>query len=43
MGNSKDIKPYIDTIYEENIILTKTEGLMMNGREIRDGKGKIIY
>lgn len=42
-GNSKDIKPYIDTIYEENIILTKTERLMMNGREIRDGKGKIIY
>ncbi|MBE6083251.1 MAG: type IV secretory system conjugative DNA transfer family protein [Tissierellaceae bacterium] len=31
-GNSKDIRPYIDLIYEENIILTQTERLMMNGR-----------
>ena len=31
-GNSKDIRPYIDSIYEENILLTETERLMMNGR-----------
>uniref|UniRef100_UPI0035E43E42 VirD4-like conjugal transfer protein, CD1115 family n=1 Tax=Tissierella praeacuta TaxID=43131 RepID=UPI0035E43E42 len=31
-GNPKDIRPYIDPIYEENIILTQTERLMMNGR-----------
>lgn len=31
-GNGKDIKPYIDSIYEENIILTESERLMMNGR-----------
>src|SRR5690625_4483911 len=31
-GNPKDIRPYIDLIYEENIILTQTERLMMNGR-----------
>lgn len=31
-GNSKDIRPYMDPIYEENILLTETERLMMNGR-----------
>ena len=31
-GNVKDIKPYIDPIYEENILFTETERLMMNGR-----------
>jgi type IV secretion system protein VirD4 len=31
-GNSKDIRPYMDSIYEENILLTETERLMMNGR-----------
>ena len=31
-GNAKDIRTYIDPIYEENILLTQTERLMMNGR-----------
>lgn len=31
-GNAKDIKAYIDPIYEENIILTQSERLMMDGR-----------
>ncbi len=31
-GNAKDIRPYIDPIYEENILLTQSERLMMNGR-----------
>lgn len=31
-GNHKDIAPFIDPVYENNIILTKTEMLTMNGR-----------
>ena len=31
-GGPKDIKPYIDPIYDENILLTHSERLMMNGR-----------
>lgn len=46
--NPKDIRPYIDPMYEENIILTQTERLMMNGRPknpkyARNKKGRIIY
>ena len=31
-GNSKDIEPYVDEKFENNIILTDTERLTMNGR-----------
>lgn len=31
-GTPEDIKPFIDKIPENNIILTQTEGLMMSGR-----------
>ena len=31
-GNAKDIKPYVDPVFENNIILTQTEFLMMSGR-----------
>ena len=31
-GNHKDIAPFIDPVYENNIIFTKTEMLTMNGR-----------
>lgn len=31
-GTSKDIQPYMDSKPENNIILTQTEGLTMNGR-----------
>ena len=31
-GTSKDIEPYIDPVFENNIILTETERLMMSGR-----------
>ena len=31
-GNAKDIEPYIDAIFENNILLTATEMLMMSGR-----------
>ncbi len=31
-GSRKDIAPFIDPVYENNIILTKTEMLTMNGR-----------
>ena len=31
-GNSKDIEPYIDEKFENNILLTDTERLTMNGR-----------
>ena len=31
-GTGKDIAPFMDKDFKENIILTKTEGLMMNGR-----------
>lgn len=31
-GNSKDIEPYIDESFQNNILLTKTERLTMNGR-----------
>lgn len=31
-GNEKDIAPFIDPVYENNILLTKTERLTMNGR-----------
>lgn len=31
-GNQKDIKPYLDPLFEQNIILTETERLMMSGR-----------
>ena len=31
-GNSKDIEPYVDENFQNNILLTKTERLTMNGR-----------
>lgn len=31
-GNEKDIKPYVDDKFENNILFTKTERLTMNGR-----------
>ena len=31
-GNAKDIEPYIDEKFENNILLTNTERLTMNGR-----------
>ena len=32
MGDAKDIKPYIDPDFQNNIILTQTERLTMNNR-----------
>ena len=34
-GTPKDIEPYIDPVFENNIILTETERLMMSGRPKR--------
>ena len=31
-GTAKDIEPYVDPVFENNIILTETERLMMSGR-----------
>ena len=31
-GGAKDIAPYIDPVFENNILLTQTERLTMNGR-----------
>ena len=31
-GNAKDIEPYMDTVFENNVLLTQTERLMMSGR-----------
>ena len=31
-GNAKDIKPYIDEKYDNNVLFTSTERLTMNGR-----------
>nr|WP_288825828.1 type IV secretory system conjugative DNA transfer family protein [uncultured Clostridium sp.] len=31
-GNQKDIKPYVDPVFENNILLTQTERLTMNSR-----------
>ena len=31
-GNEKDMKPYMDPVFENNIILTQTERLMMSAR-----------
>lgn len=31
-GNEKDIEPYVDPVFENNVILTETERLMMSGR-----------
>ena len=31
-GNAKDIEPFMDPKFEENIILTKTERLMLSSR-----------
>ena len=31
-GNQKDIEPFIDSVFENNVILTQTERLMMSGR-----------
>ena len=31
-GNQKDVEPFIDPVFENNVILTQTERLMMSGR-----------
>ena len=31
-GNAEDIRPYIDPVFENNVLLTQTERLMMNSR-----------
>ena len=31
-GNAKDIEPYVDPVFENNVLLTETERLMMSGR-----------
>lgn len=31
-GNAKDIEPYVDPVFENNVILTEMERLMMSGR-----------
>ena len=31
-GNAEDIKPYVDPVFENNILLTQTERLMMSSR-----------
>ena len=31
-GNAKDIEPYMDPVFENNVLLTQTERLMMSGR-----------
>ena len=31
-GNAKDIEPYVDPVFENNVILTEKERLMMSGR-----------
>ena len=31
-GNARDIEPYMDPVFENNILLTQTERLMMSGR-----------
>ena len=31
-GNAKDIEPYVDEVFENNVLLTQTERLMMSGR-----------
>jgi len=31
-GTAKDIKPYIDPVFDKNVLLTQTERLMMNSR-----------
>ena len=31
-GNAEDIKPYIDTVFANNVLLTQTERLMMSSR-----------
>ncbi len=32
MGNAEDIRPYIDPVFENNVLLTQTERLMMGSR-----------
>lgn len=31
-GNAKDIEPYMDSVFENNVLLTQTERLMLSGR-----------
>ena len=31
-GNAKDMEPYVDPVFENNVLLTETERLMMSGR-----------
>ena len=38
-GTAKDIAPFTDPVFENNILLTMTERLTMNGRRIRNLRG----
>lgn len=31
-GTAKDIEPYVDPVFENNVLLTATERFMMSGR-----------
>ena len=31
-GNAKDVEPYMDAVFENNVLLTQAEQLMMSGR-----------
>ena len=42
-GNQKDIEPFIDPVFENNVILTQTERLMMSGRPKHVGNGMMIH
>ena len=45
-GNEKDIAPFVDPVFENNVILTQTEFLTMNSRPVSyvvtDPKGTIV-
>ena len=43
-GNAQDIKPYIDPVFENNVLLTQTERLTMNSRpkQPKYARNKII-
>ena len=41
-GTHEDITPYIDPVFQNNVILTKTESLTMNSRP-KDPKTCLLY
>ena len=44
-GTAKDIEPYVDPVFENNVLLTATERLMMSGRpkQPKYARNKNIY